>query len=264
MRVVHVVQPRAPYVCAHGGDTSNHPSNTAGAHTAAITEGFDCVEVDVSLTADHQLILLHNRDLRQLTGRTDAMVHEFPLEHLLQLTWQTGEPPLTVSQAVAATAPHVDLVVLDVKTSALPRLVTAPNGSTVSEEAFIAQLLLELLSAAGHNNTLIWGKSDTVVEHVKQSVPAQLAGYTVMMDHTGSAPHFEDPLRTRMKHVEVAAVFHGMLNQSLMGQLTAANKSVFAWSVDDPGDMQRMLDLGVHGMVTNRPKVLLEAVRSRQ
>eukprot|EP00878_Enallax_costatus_P021891 GHUV01023201.1.p1 GENE.GHUV01023201.1~~GHUV01023201.1.p1 ORF type:complete len:213 (+),score=37.17 GHUV01023201.1:1249-1887(+) len=144
------------------------------------------------------------------------------------------------------------------------QLVTAPNGSTVSEEAFIAQLLLELLSAAGHNNTLIWGKSDTVVEHVKQSVPAQLAGYTVMMDHTGSAPHFEDPLRTRMKHVEVAAVFHGMLNQSLMGQLTAANKSVFAWSVDDPGDMQRMLDLGVHGMVTNRPKVLLEAVRSRQ
>eukprot|EP00878_Enallax_costatus_P044279 GHUV01052719.1.p1 GENE.GHUV01052719.1~~GHUV01052719.1.p1 ORF type:complete len:262 (+),score=46.06 GHUV01052719.1:496-1281(+) len=207
MRVVHVVQPRAPYVCAHGGDTSNHPSNTAGAHTAAITEGFDCVEVDVSLTADHQLILLHNRDLRQLTGRTDAMVHEFPLEHLLQLTWQTGEPPLTVSQAVAATAPHVDLVVLDVKTSALPRLVTAPNGSTVSEEAFIAQLLLELLSAAGHNNTLIWGKSDTVVEHVKQSVPAQLAGYTVMMDHTGSAPHFEDPLRTRMKHVEVSQVF---------------------------------------------------------
>eukprot|EP00878_Enallax_costatus_P033741 GHUV01037294.1.p1 GENE.GHUV01037294.1~~GHUV01037294.1.p1 ORF type:complete len:210 (+),score=21.00 GHUV01037294.1:1249-1878(+) len=87
------------------------------------------------------------------------------------------------------------------------QLVTAPNGSTVSEEAFIAQLLLELLSAAGHNNTLIWGKSDTVVEHVKQSVPAQLAGYTVMMDHTGSAPHFEDPLRTRMKHVEVSQVF---------------------------------------------------------
>lgn len=62
---------------------------------------------------------------------------------------------------------------------------------------------------------------------------------------------------------QVAAVYHGMLNTSLMNQLTGANKSVFAWTVDDPKIMQRMLNVGVHGIVTNRPKLLQQALRSR-
>lgn len=49
-----------------------------------------------------------------------------------------------------------------------------------------------------------------------------------------------------------------------MERLTAANKSVFVWSVDEPGDMRRMLDLGVHGIVTNRPKQMLDAVEKQQ
>lgn len=74
----------------------------------------------------------------------------------------------------------------------------------MSEELLVAQLLLELLSSYGFNNTLVWGKSDSMIQHVKQSAPAQLVGYTIMLDSTGTASHYEDPLRPNMRDAEVS------------------------------------------------------------
>jgi glycerophosphoryl diester phosphodiesterase len=56
------------HVCAHGGDSAAHPPNTRAAYAAALAAGADCVEVDASLTADLQLVALHDRDLSHLLG----------------------------------------------------------------------------------------------------------------------------------------------------------------------------------------------------
>jgi glycerophosphoryl diester phosphodiesterase len=60
-------------VCAHGGDTSIHPPNTAAAYAAALVHT-DCIEVDASLTFDHQLVSMHDRDLEKLLQRPGAKV----------------------------------------------------------------------------------------------------------------------------------------------------------------------------------------------
>lgn len=53
-------------VCAHGGDASSHPPNSATALEAALLLGADCIELDVSLTLDGHLVALHSRDMRPL------------------------------------------------------------------------------------------------------------------------------------------------------------------------------------------------------
>ena len=56
---------------AHRGDPHAHPENTVPAVLAGITHGADLVEIDLELTADDQLILLHDRDrlVRLLSDR---------------------------------------------------------------------------------------------------------------------------------------------------------------------------------------------------
>lgn len=52
------MQTRPPLVCAHGGDSSDAPPNSADAFQAALRAGVDCVEIDVARTADNHLVRL--------------------------------------------------------------------------------------------------------------------------------------------------------------------------------------------------------------
>lgn len=68
------VQDRPPFICAHGGDTTQHPPNTAAAYKAALQAGADCMEIDAALTADYVLVALHDRDLQTLLDQQTAKV----------------------------------------------------------------------------------------------------------------------------------------------------------------------------------------------
>lgn len=67
------LQVRPPFACAHGGDASVHPPNTAAAYAAAVVQS-DCIEIDASLSLDHQLVSMHDRDLQQLLRKAGARV----------------------------------------------------------------------------------------------------------------------------------------------------------------------------------------------
>lgn len=71
-------QGRTPFVCAHGGDATRAPPNTAAAFQAAVNLGADCVEIDAARTKDGELVVLHVRELSQLLpeGSTGLQVHD--------------------------------------------------------------------------------------------------------------------------------------------------------------------------------------------
>jgi glycerophosphoryl diester phosphodiesterase len=69
-----LLQERAPYICAHGGATTQHPPNTAAAYAAALQAGANCMEIDAALTADLVLLALHDRDLQKLLDQPTAKV----------------------------------------------------------------------------------------------------------------------------------------------------------------------------------------------
>jgi glycerophosphoryl diester phosphodiesterase len=62
--------------------------------------------------------------------------------------------------------------------------------------------------------------------------------------------------------LQVAAVYHGMLDKSLMQVLKAQQKTVVAWTVDEVGTMTHMLDQAVDGIVTNAPALLRTTIEA--
>ena len=58
-----------PIILVHRGLTTKAPENTVAAVQAALDLGADGVEVDLQITADHEVVVFHDEDLERLTGR---------------------------------------------------------------------------------------------------------------------------------------------------------------------------------------------------
>ena len=59
----------SPLIVAHRGDSSNAPENTAAAIRLGIEAKADLIEFDVRNTADGELVLFHDGDLKRFTGK---------------------------------------------------------------------------------------------------------------------------------------------------------------------------------------------------
>uniref|UniRef100_A0A383VZL3 glycerophosphodiester phosphodiesterase n=1 Tax=Tetradesmus obliquus TaxID=3088 RepID=A0A383VZL3_TETOB len=257
-----------PFVCAHGGETSVHQPNTAAAYSAALLYT-DCIEMDASLTLDHQLVSMHDRDLQQLLQQPSAKVEHYTLQQLQSDEWPESQRVMTVQQALAAAVPHAEQLIIDVKADAADKVLRLSNGSSVSQHAYIAEQLLQLLAAHEDcsSSCLVWGKADKVIKQVLQRAPRQLAGYVVLREKTASRnkenSQYSDPLRRGLQEAKVVAVHHDLLDTQLVSTLRSGGKSAYAWTADSPTELQRLLDLGIDGIVTNRPALLSEAIDQR-
>jgi glycerophosphoryl diester phosphodiesterase len=271
--------PRPPLVCAHGGDAAAAPPNTLRAFQAALDGGADCVEVDVSMTKDGQLVVLHDRELAQLTGAAPppgppgrrllggarappaALPHvaDFTWEQLAALRWDAaaqGDPGDRVPDlhsVLRLALPRAAAVTIDVK---LP-----PGGAADA----VAQAVVDALRAAGCGPAcMVWAKSDAVVATVKALAPSQRVGLVVTNDTAEArAAGMHRPLRLPGL-ASVVGVHYGMATAELAAQARGAGLEVHVWTANSAGMMRAALDAGPDAVVTGHPRKLLEALRARR
>jgi glycerophosphoryl diester phosphodiesterase len=63
--------------------------------------------------------------------------------------------------------------------------------------------------------------------------------------------------------MQVAAVHHELMDSQLVSTLRTGRKLAYAFTVDAPAELQRLLDLGIDGIVTNNAALLSQAVNQR-
>lgn len=99
-------------VVSHRGDWRNAPENSIQALRRAIAMGVDIIEIDVQLTRDSQLVLMHDRTIDRTTSGKGA-VADYTLEELRQFTLRTGsgtptrQPIPTFEEAMLEVKGHV-------------------------------------------------------------------------------------------------------------------------------------------------------------
>jgi glycerophosphoryl diester phosphodiesterase len=228
---------------AHRGARMFAPENSLPAFQLAIEQGADGVELDVQLSADGHLFVLHDIYLDATTnGRGPASA--LPLSALKELDisvkhgdeWRGTRIP-TLDE-IFDTLPGDVFINLELKRYTFPT-----DGLEAAIVRFIQHRNLRVRVAVSSFNPIILWR----LRYERFALGLLYSPELPVWLRYGQARHF---LRLDALHPHHTQV------RSPLPQLP-----VNTWTVNDPVEMQRLLKLGVNAIITDRPDILAEEIR---
>ncbi|WP_156759743.1 glycerophosphodiester phosphodiesterase family protein [Microbacterium karelineae] len=224
--------------------------NSFAAIAAAHSAGAEYVESDCHLTADGEVVLFHDSDLARVVG-DPRRIAQVPLAELESLMADRGGLA-TLAQALDA-FPDVRFNI-DVKADA----AADPAGRLVAPHA--DRVLLTSFDDARRRRALRSARA-------AGGEPATSGGRGVVLGAVlASLLPFEGLVARALRGVDALQVpeRQGVVAVTSRRLLDAAHRQgveVHVWTVNEPADMRRLVDLGVDGIVTDRADLALETLR---
>ena len=238
------MQTKTVKVTAHRGASAAAPENTQSAIEKAIQHGAHMIEIDVHMSRDGQVVLLHDDRLDRTTGKS-AHVWDLTLREIQQLdagSWFgpefTGEKIPTLKAVLQLTQGRAGLNI-EIKKS--------------GHEPGIAGIVADLIKAKKRIQDCIVTSFDRdAILAIKTHEPRIRTGFIFARSVPNDA--FDGPW-------DVLSTHHDLVDSSFIRRAHAADKKVHVWTVNDPELMRRLVDLGVDNIITNEPALLIQVLR---
>lgn len=252
----------SPIAFAHRGGADDAPENTLVAFAAAVALGYRYLETDVHLTRDGVLVAFHDARLDRVTDRRGAIAE------------------LEIAEVEAADAGHrfscdggrsfpfrdcgVRVPRLEALLSRWPRCRVNIDPKT---DACVAPLIALVDRLGAWERVCIGSFSDRRLRRVRRlsqgractSMGPCAVAVARMASASGSMPRQgADCVQVPLRRGRIPIVTARFVRAAHRAQLP-----VHVWTVDDEPTMQRLLDLGVDGIMTNRPRLLRDVLAAR-
>ncbi len=259
-----------PLAFAHRGGAAHAPENSWRAFEHAVGLGYRYLETDLQATADGVLVTFHDKTLTRVCGQ-DGRVRR--LSHAeLSAARIDGTEPIPLLEDLLAAWPDVrfNLDVKDVPAIApLPEVLRRTNAwDRVCLVSFSASRLRATRRALGRPVCMAASPLGTAVvrfggprsrrNRTGPGRPGQ--GPVTPPGQQGQWPLTDWLTRSGVRCVQVPA---SMATPSFIGRAHALGLQVHAWTVNDQPTMQRLLDLGVDGIMTDETVALREVLTAR-
>lgn len=242
-----------PLAIAHRGGTESAPENSLAAFGAATGLGFGYLETDVHLTLDGVLVAFHNDALDRVTDAHGAIA-DLPFAEVADARIGGTEPIPTLDELLE-TFPATRFNIDPKSDHTVVALVAALRRHGALDRvclgAFSDERLQRLRSLAGPQLCTAAGPRE--ITAAVAAVRAGRAGGVV----SRRAPAY-GCLQVPVRHRGVEIVTRPFVEAA-----HARDLQVHVWTVDDPTEMHRLLDLGVDGLMTDRPSVLRAVLEDR-
>jgi glycerophosphoryl diester phosphodiesterase len=240
-------------VIAHRGDSAHRPENTLASFAGALEVGAEIVELDVQLTADGHVIVLHDPTLdRTTSGRGD--VRRMVLAGVRAVsagypdrfgTAYAGERVPTFGEALALLRGRAKVLV-EIKTES----VTDDGEGGI--EARVAE---EIRRAGMAGDAALISFDHRAVLRLKALAPEVTRGRLF-----GRTTPDEVLADAREAACGLVMPHKSQLTETLVEGVHAAGLKLATWVVDEPEELKRLARFGLYGVGSNRPGVLLEAI----
>jgi glycerophosphoryl diester phosphodiesterase len=235
-----------PIPFAHRGGASEVPENTMPAFEHAVRLGYRYVETDVHVTADGVLLAFHDDVLDRVTDRTGA-ISELPWSVVREAKVDGREPIPRFDELLGAWP--------DLRVNVDPKHDGAVDP------------LVDVVRAAGALDRICVGAfSDDRLARVRDALPGVCTslgpigslqlGQAAMGETVPELPSPCAQLPTHFGDTEI-------LTAELLAAAHDRGLQVHVWTIDERAEMERLLDIGVDGIMTDRPGVLREVLEAR-
>lgn len=241
-------------IVAHRGASRDAPENTLTAVKLGWTQRADAVEIDVHLTRDGELAVIHDPTLLRTTGR-DARVDATTLSSIQKLdagVWKgaawRGERVPSLGQVLATVPPgrrlFVELKAAEGLAPALQRAVAA--GPVEAGRIVLISFEREALREA---KRALPGCRALFLADTPEGTPEKLPGLIALCRDEG------------FNGLGVSAGWP--IDEALVGRLRAENLEVNVWTVNDERRARELAAAGVASITTDRPGWLREKLSER-
>ncbi len=272
-------------VMAHGGGQGYFPANTISAFRYSFDLGVDVLEMDVQMTKDNILVLRHGENqtgnIRHMSN-CDTVIWEedyqylfdncnfgynyqdeegeYPYRDLSHQDWVDAGVYLTTLEELFSTFQDDILYNIEIKAdSNAPRTETADALYDLLEE-------YDLFA-----NTLVATAFDDISKYIVDNYPmmqlstSQAEAQKVIIPAYTLTSLFYNP--GQYSSVQIPTSFNlpvintlDLSTKLLVNTLHRHNMAVHYWTINDPDEMRRLIELGCDGIITDYPDVLMAII----
>jgi glycerophosphoryl diester phosphodiesterase len=230
-----------PLVIAHRGASAAEPENTLRAFDLAIKQGAQMIELDLHLTRDNRVVVIHDPVLDYTTdskGRIDRL----SLAEVKRADAGKGERVPTLEETLDLTRRKATLY-LEIKDArAAAEALRLIRKRQSQSEVMLASFDVGLMRRLGQE-----------VNDIELGLILGTVTINPIVRWREAAPW----IALRHINYQVLSLRVGLCFKRLAHQVKAHGKKLFVWTVDDEIQFGRMIARGVDGIVTNVPDRLI-------
>lgn len=230
----------SPTAIAHRGGANERPENSLAAFDHAVSLGIACLETDVHVSADGAVVAFHDADLGRVTDRS-GRIDERTLDEIREVDLGGSSIP-TLREL-------------------LERYPDARFNVDAKSDEVVLPLLGVIDEFGAHGRVCIGSFSDRRLQRIRSIRPrvATSSGPRQILRGVLRAVGLPLPRPTgTVAHQVPKWLLLSPIGRRFVLRSHRDGLVVHAWTVDEPEEMRRLLALGVDGIMTDSPTLLLE------
>lgn len=236
---------RTVEIIAHRGAAAERPENTLSAMIKALEDRADWIEIDVQETADGEVVVAHDSDFMKLAG-VDLKVWDATMDDLSAIDIGSWFDPLYAAERT----PTLRDVLLTAKGRGKVLIELKYYGHDVALEARVAEIVDDTGMADAVAAMSLKRPGVEKMQQLRPNWPQGVLAATAIGDLSAL-------------DVDFLALNTGQISLPLIRRAHAQGKKVYAWTVDDPVTMTRLISIGVDGLITNKPALARTVMETR-
>ncbi|MBM7555458.1 glycerophosphodiester phosphodiesterase [Halanaerobacter jeridensis] len=224
----------------HRGTAALAPENTAAGFKKAIDMNLDMVELDVQLTKDEEVVVIHDYDLQRVAG-VDAKIADLTLDQLKEIDVASYFAADYAEQRVMTLTEVIELVRNELMLNIELKMIAEKEQILIDkvkkilrQENFIGQVII---SSFNHCYVKEFGPEFKTAVLIN-SHPVDVVAMIESANADGVHPN------------------HKLLTAELIEQVQQAGCFVNTWTVNDENKITELKSWGVDGIVTDYPEII--------
>jgi len=245
-------------IIAHRGESFDAPENTLAAINLAWERGAKAVEIDIRLTADNEIVAIHDKDTLRITGEKKVIARTSIKELKLlnagfhkEGNWNNERIP-TLGE-ILETVPSNGKLIIEIK----------------SDDSILAKLVYELShSNLKHNQIEIIAFDINTLSKAKELLPQFKMLLLLNLDYivpSWLAVVNNNQIIKKLKQTNLNGVnaWAGkLLTHRFISDFKESGLFVYTWTVDNPEKAKTIINNGIDGLTTNRAGWMMEQLES--